>query len=598
MTYWTWTFAAVVLAVPVTARAFIEAPYTLGRFLTESTHVAVVEVAQINKERNLIIFKKVRDVKGKHPAAVIKHNIGKRGNPGDWEAVMAWAAPGKKAVFFHNGQASETCIGGCWYQCFRVGEWWGMSHTEPYLLRTYCGDPEKLAGAVAAMLEGKEVTIPCMADGPREQLQRRKGKLQIVTASLKRHDYNPKRDFVKLAGDVAAAAPAKTVLLVPDGSPGWKFVPAARVQSLGSRWTAADFDDAAWKAGKAPLGNGEPEIAKRKGTTVAPPGQAFAFRRTFDVPAEVLRRHGATFRLTVASDDSATVYLNGTLVDRDPSPDHEFAYWNREVNLNPSQLRPGRNVLAALVQNTPKSSDLYLDVELSALVPVSANVAGNASTKPAVAKSGPAKAPPLPADKLPPELVIDKVKRRVSLPCLIAPRKLPTLKETYPIEVIATYPHPRGQKAHETVVTVQGIRPSMVHRALLNLGLAPGQPARGQGARPTGPALDVSLEWMSDGKTRHLPLEKVLIDTRTGKPPPPLAWHFTGSAPRQPDPEKDDVVYGANVTGTFLTIYPVTDETVIQAAMPPEAESTWRLETNAKLLPRTGTPARLVLQAK
>ena len=45
----------------------------------------------------------------------------------------------------------------------------------------------------------------------------------------------------------------------------------------------------------------------------------------------------------------------------------------------------------------------------------------------------------------------------------IAPRKLEHLKEIYPIEVIACWPHPKGKKAHETVVNCQA-RPSEVHR--------------------------------------------------------------------------------------------------------------------------------------
>ena len=76
------------------------------------------------------------------------------------------------------------------------------------------------------------------------------------------------------------------------------------------------------------------------------------------------------------------------------------------------------------------------------------------------------------------------------------------------------------------------------------------------------------------------------------------AWHFTGSTFRQPDPEKSDFVYGANLSGTLITIFPVTDEAVLQAGLPAEAESAWRLDTNTKILPKEGTTARLVLQVK
>src|SRR5438105_9533675 len=44
--------------------------------------------------------------------------------------------------------------------------------------------------------EGHEATIPCMAPGLLTDLTTGKGKLQHMTVSLKRLDYNPKRDVV------------------------------------------------------------------------------------------------------------------------------------------------------------------------------------------------------------------------------------------------------------------------------------------------------------------------------------------------------------------------------------------------------------------
>ena len=46
----------------------------------------------------------------------------------------------------------------------------------------------------------------------------------------------------------------------------------------------------------------------------------------------------------------------------------------------------------------------------------------------------------------------------------------------YPIEVIACAEFPKGQKAHETVITVDA-KPSEVHKALESLGLKAGKPA-------------------------------------------------------------------------------------------------------------------------
>ena len=359
--------ALAVLGCAALARGYVEAPYSLGRVCQESTHVVVIEVTRVNKERGLIVFKKVKDLKGQHNEQEIKHNIGKRGfHPREWQNVMAWAAPGKKAIFFHNGGQSETCIGTYWYQCSREGAWWGMTHAEPFLLRTYCGDAEKLGSYVTAMLQGREVIVPCMQDGPKDLLHQRKAKLHRLKASLKLQDYNARRDFVALGGDGEAVPEFKTATLLAQSTPGWKFLPAAKVTPLGDRWRAYEFTDGDWRTGRAPVGYGEAEIGRRKGTVIAEKGVPFVFRRDFAVPEELLRHKGVTFRLCVASDDSALVYLNGVLVDRDPVEDHEFAYWNRDVEVPAKHFRAGRNVLAVYVKNRQGSSDLYLDMEVTA----------------------------------------------------------------------------------------------------------------------------------------------------------------------------------------------------------------------------------------
>lgn len=351
--------------------AYVEAPMSLGDIVNQSTNIVLVEVTKINKEKNLIYYKKVKDLKGKHATEEVKHNIGKGGfHPREWQNVMNWAEPGKKAVFFHNGGASETCIGTYWYQAYPNGEWWGLSHAEPFLLRSYCGDVDKLVAAVTDIVAGKEVIVTCFADGNKEQLHQRKGKMQRVKASLKRLNYDNKRDFVAWGGDGDEIDEFKTVVLLGESTPGWKFIPASQAKDLGNRWTAPGFDDKAWRTGKAPIGYGEEELGKRQGTVISEKGQPFYFRRVFEMPSELLNQKGVMFRVAVASDDSATVYLNGQLLDQDPEEDHEFAYWNRDLEFPAKAFRAGTNVLAVLVKNKPASSDLYLDMEISAAVPV------------------------------------------------------------------------------------------------------------------------------------------------------------------------------------------------------------------------------------
>jgi hypothetical protein len=196
---------------------------------------------------------------------------------------------------------------------------------------------------------------------------------------------------------------------------------------------------------------------------------------------------------------------------------------------------------------------------------------------------------------------VDKEKKSVSIACKVAPRKLPDLSEIYPLEVICTLTKAadgkRAQKSHETVV-ICDVKPSEVAKALEQLGLKPGTPAKGEGAKAEGPEVEVFVDVAKDGSTERYPIEKLIVDRKTGKAMPKLKWLFTGSVMSQPDPDKPDKVYGADHTGTLIAIFPVTDETVLQTDLTMKQEKLIKLETNKKLLPAEGMDVTLVIVAK
>jgi hypothetical protein len=195
------------------------------------------------------------------------------------------------------------------------------------------------------------------------------------------------------------------------------------------------------------------------------------------------------------------------------------------------------------------------------------------------------------------DVVVDKEKRTVTVPAKVAPRKIddPRYKEIYPIEVIATFPFPKGKKAHETVVTID-VKPSDVHKALEGLGLKPGKPARTADDKQTGPEVRLFVE-VNPGKkdARRIAVEQLLVDKKTGKPMPRVKWLFTGSLMVKPNPDKPEV-YGADESGTLIAIFPVTAETVFQSSLSLADEKYVKLETNAKL-PPVGTAVNLVIAA-
>ena len=69
------------------------------------------------------------------------------------------------------------------------------------MLTRYCGAPDKLRDAVADIVGGKEVVVPCMVGGNMEDLARRRAKVHRVRASLKLKDFDARRDFVGWGAD-------------------------------------------------------------------------------------------------------------------------------------------------------------------------------------------------------------------------------------------------------------------------------------------------------------------------------------------------------------------------------------------------------------
>lgn len=202
----------------------------------------------------------------------------------------------------------------------------------------------------------------------------------------------------------------------------------------------------------------------------------------------------------------------------------------------------------------------------------------------------------LAADPMPAGVAVDAAKKTVVIDAKVAPRKLAHLAEVYPIEVIACFAHPKGQKAHETIVTIEA-KPSDVHKALESLGLKPGKPARGEGTSADGPEVNVYIEVpQGDGPPKRLSMDKVLLDPKTRKPMPKVKWKFTGSVMSAVAADKPEKVYGADRTGTLIAVYPVTDETVLQSSLTMKEEKFLKLEVNKDVLPKEGDPVKLVLE--
>ena len=203
------------------AKAYITVPVpSLGQLCDWSTYVTVVEVEKVDKEKGIIIYKKVQDLKGKYPKETFKHVFDVKNTPAhkgqgdvpvrpdekDWRHALAWAEPGKTAVMAAKkydpyGDFGHTYIDGMWYATMcpkRDWNLWYSIYSDPKCLnRWYCGSPAKLIPALEAVLAGKEAVVPVLVEGTKEELRQGRGRLEGARVSTKTHDFDPKRDLVR-----------------------------------------------------------------------------------------------------------------------------------------------------------------------------------------------------------------------------------------------------------------------------------------------------------------------------------------------------------------------------------------------------------------
>jgi HEAT repeat protein len=151
------------LGPTASAPAYIGSYPTLGKLTADSDRIVVLEVDRVSREKQVVLFKKVADLKGKGAAEVAKHQLTDGFHPRQAHAVLDWAEPGAIAVCFQTDRVSLTCIGDFWYEC-AAGEapWWTMTAGRPELSYIYSGSTSKLRGHVTAMLAGRETVITAL----------------------------------------------------------------------------------------------------------------------------------------------------------------------------------------------------------------------------------------------------------------------------------------------------------------------------------------------------------------------------------------------------------------------------------------------------
>jgi hypothetical protein len=224
----------ILLAAASPSWAYIEAPMTLADVINQSAQITILRVVRVDKPKNLIVYEKVEDIKGKFPTPTARHVCTGQLREGEIKTVLDWAEPGKLAIFFAKDGACETCIDTYWYQIYKQGDdLYGMSHGEPFLLRSYAGKAEKLPPVVRGIIEGREVVCTAMEDN-KDLLHKRAGRIMRIRASAKLMTFDHKRDFVGWGGE--------DIKRIPGGT-GFSHVgPLGRIDAEARHVSAIDFD--------------------------------------------------------------------------------------------------------------------------------------------------------------------------------------------------------------------------------------------------------------------------------------------------------------------------------------------------------------------
>jgi len=216
-----------------------------------------------------------------------------------------------------------------------------------------------------------------------------------------------------------------------------------------------------------------------------------------------------------------------------------------------------------------------------------AGVVGMALLLPAAVWGQAATRPARGTDKLP-HIQVDLDARQVRVEC-------EAIDLEAPLEFLCVT---RGGNEHEALLRTDA-KPSHIHLALLMLGQQPGTPlkyleAAKQWVPPSGPPLNISLEFERDGKTQLIPatraLKAVQRDGETVKTHAINNWVFTGSQ------VQDGGAYAADITGYVVSLvnFELTPIDVGQLASSSNEELEW--QRNPAVAPAPGSKVTMILQ--
>jgi hypothetical protein len=151
---------------------------------------------------------------------------------------------------------------------------------------------------------------------------------------------------------------------------------------------------------------------------------------------------------------------------------------------------------------------------------------------------------------------------------------------------------PRG-KSYESCFESTAMDATKLYQAIQQIGVKPGKPASEE--KPAeGGLLKMSVEWKEEEKIRSEPIESFIIDEETKKPMEHVQWVFFGSKQGYV-PEIDAMGLMVLSTRNLVGLYQGDPTPLIVNPIP--LMTGHRYKINKRLLPKEGTPVKIILEA-
>src|SRR5215204_6524502 len=74
--------------LPIGAGAYIDTCPSLGTVVASATSIVILQVDKVSVDKRVVIYKKIADLKGNHPAEQIKHQITDGGHPREPKGIL------------------------------------------------------------------------------------------------------------------------------------------------------------------------------------------------------------------------------------------------------------------------------------------------------------------------------------------------------------------------------------------------------------------------------------------------------------------------------------------------------------------------------